>query len=347
MSFTIAQLKAIKTVVTHENCPDGMASAILLHDVLPDAKIVFMQYQTEAHKTQVAEPGMLFADFSPHEGRVKDFVAAGALVLDHHKFARPIVDAFEGNGVFADEVTQPGVCGAVLAFRHVWQPLKSAQYDLNRFDRIDDENGIKGEYDALVHRADTFATLAGVRDTWQNKHPDWRKACIQAEMLRFYPPDNWLSVFNPFRYENNSWWAERMKLGELLVEKHERSVKKSIEKSYRYTTPYGTRVVILNSLHTTSDAAEALDSEADLVAGFSFEIENGTPKVIFSTRSRGNFDCGAFCKAHGGGGHTKAAGFNQPFEIGSMENPYAAFARVLGSYERSLEAEGKLPNPHA
>jgi len=320
--FPLNKLHAVKKIVTHENCPDGTASAILLHNVLPQAEVVFMQYQTEAHKALEPEPGMLFADFSPHENRVKDFVAAGALVLDHHKFAKPIVDAFEQNGIFADEKEEPGVCGAVLAFRHVWEPLTRAGRDPN-----------DSELEGLVHRAETFATLAGVRDTWQNKHHDWRKACIQAEMLRFYPPDNWLSMYSPFRYENQSWWAERMELGKLLVEKHERSVKKSIEKSYRFTSAKGTRVVVLNSLHVTSDAAEVLDTEADLVVGFSFEIDNGTMKAIYSTRSRGDFDCGAFCKAHGGGGHTKAAGFNVPFEIDGLENPYAAFKRILGKYE--------------
>jgi hypothetical protein len=342
--FPLEKLLAVKKIVTHENCPDGTASAILLHDVLPDAEIVFMQYQTAAHKELNPEPGMLFADFSPFEGRNQEFVEAGALVLDHHKTAKPVVEAFGKNGIFGDEADEPGVCGAVLALRHVWLPMKEAQQN-HRFSSVmptfgmEDENGLRAEFEGLTSRAAAFATLAGVRDTWQNKSPDWRKACVQAEMLRFYPPENWLEVFNPFRYENNPFWAERMKLGKLIVEKHEVAVKKSIEKAYRFTTAKGTRVIMLSNTHTTSDAAEVLDSEADLVVGFGYEVDKGTPKAYFSTRSRGNFDCGAFCKSLGGGGHTKAAGFNFPLEIGATTEPYSLFAQLLGVWERSLEAK--------
>jgi oligoribonuclease NrnB/cAMP/cGMP phosphodiesterase (DHH superfamily) len=320
--FPLEKLLAVKKIVSHENCPDGMASAILLHDVLPNAEIVFMQYQTVHQKELNPEPGMLFVDFSPHESRFREFVEAGALVLDHHKTAAPIVEAFGKNGVFGNEVDEPGVCGAVLAYRHVWEPLTRAGRDPN-------DSNLGG----LLLRAEAFATLAGVRDTWQNKSPDWRKACIQAEMLRFYPAENWLSVFNPFRYENNSFWAERTKLGQLIVEKHEIAVKKSIEKAYRFTTAKGTRVIMLSNTHTTSDAAEALGSEVDLVVGFGFEVDGGTPKVFFSTRSRGEFDCGTFCKSLGGGGHTKAAGFNRPLTIGTSLEPYSFLKNILEAYE--------------
>lgn len=332
--FPLDKLLAVKKIVSHENCPDGTASAILLHDVLPNAEIVFMQYQTTAQKELNPEPGMLFADFSPHESRFREFVEAGSLVLDHHKTAAPIVEAFGQNGVFGNEVDEPGVCGAVLAYRHVWLPMKEAQLQQTRFDSVmDDENGKKTEFEGLTSRAAAFATLAGVRDTWQNKSPDWRKACIQAEMLRFYPAENWLSVFNPFRYENNPFWAERTKLGQLVVEKHEIAVKKSIEKAFRFTTAKGTRVIMLSNTHTTSDAAEAIGSEADLVVGFGFEVEGGTPKVFFSTRSRGEFDCGTFCKSLGGGGHTKAAGFNRPLSIGVSLEPYSFLKNILEAYE--------------
>jgi len=323
--FPLEKLLAVKKIVTHENCPDGTASAILLHDVLPDAEIVFMQYQTAAHKELNPESGMLFADFSPNESRYQEFVEAGSLVLDHHKTAKPVVSAFGKNGIFGDEADEPGVCGAVLAYRHVWRPMKEAQKD---FATIDDR-----DHNSVYVRAETFATLAGVRDTWQNKSPDWRKACIQAEMLRFYPPENWFELWNPFRYENQGFWIERMKLGKLIVEKHETAVRKSIEKAYRFTTAKGTRVIAISNTHTTSDAAEALGSEVDLVCGFGFEVDGSTPKVFFSTRSRGDFDCGTFCKSLGGGGHTKAAGFNRPLSIGVSLEPYSFLKNILEAYE--------------
>lgn len=34
-------LRQVRTIVTHDNCADGIASALILHAALPDARIVF------------------------------------------------------------------------------------------------------------------------------------------------------------------------------------------------------------------------------------------------------------------------------------------------------------------
>ena len=115
MPIPLEVLKAVKTIVAHEKCPDGIAAALILKDVLPEARVIFCQYSTPEHETLAAEPGMLFADFSPPKARVQEFVDKGAVVLDHHKTAKDIVAAFGDNGVFGDEIAEPGVSGAVLA----------------------------------------------------------------------------------------------------------------------------------------------------------------------------------------------------------------------------------------
>lgn len=67
--------------------------------------------------------------------------------------------------------------------------------------------------------------------------------------------------------------------------------------------------------------------------GFDYEVEtpaNGGPpnrKVIYSNRSHTTFDCKAFAKAFGGGGHTKAAGFNVTLESPSV--PYTMGIKTL------------------
>jgi len=81
--------------------------------------------------------------------------------------------------------------------------------------------------------------------------------------------------------------------------------------------------------------------------GFSYKTDEGKPIVIFSTRSHADFNCGAFCKAHGGGGHTKAAGFSVPLDLGRSlrrvsgpdPNPFQHFLEILEAYE------GTLPPP--
>lgn len=325
--ITTDRLRAVHTIVTHANCPDGIASAILLHDVLPEAKIVFVQHQTLEHKSLPVSEGVLFVDFAPHETQAQQFVEAGAMILDHHKTARAIVEAFGDNGRFGDEVQDPGVCGAVLAFNHVWAPLKSPSYLIPK-------PPLK-EYQI----AKDFATLAGVRDTWQKDSPDWHRACVQAEMLRFFPIETLLADTCPFLNSNQSRWLPRMEIGELLIAKHTKSTQKAVAKSFKFKSLAGTRVVMLSNVGAVNDAAELLREEADLVVAFGYEVEDNMPKIYFSTRTGRSFDCGTFCKDHGGGGHTKAAGFNLPLPA---LNPYTAFRQVLDNWEMS-HASPQLP----
>lgn len=332
----LEQLLKVRKVVTHVNCADGMASAILIRDVMPDVEIVFLQYQTEGHKKLEATPGLLFADFSPHESRVEEFVQAGALVLDHHKTAKEVVERFGENGFFGDEVLNPGICGAVLTYEHVWKPLKQKAYDEAKARSGDGGRDAGYLYEGQFDMAEDFAKLAGIRDTWQNKDPRWEEASIQASMLRFYPAENWLAETDVFTYARKGFWRDRMVLGKILEDKHTKSVQKSIEKSFRTQTPKGTTIVILSGTNTTSDAADVLEKEADLILGFNFEVEAGKAKLYCSTRSRHKFDCGAFCKSLGGGGHTNAAGFNVPFDPSSTEpmlQPFALIPKLVHAWE--------------
>jgi hypothetical protein len=311
-------LQAVKTIFVHGGgCPDGVASAILLHDVLPNATIKFVQYNSEEHLNLKVEPNALFADFTPKEAQVPAWVDAGAIVLDHHKGAKDIVAAFGENGRFGDEETEPGVCGAVLCFRHVWMEWR-------------DDRGQVEE-----NRALDFATLAGIRDTWLRTNPRWNEARAQAEVLRFFPSENWLDILEPFSHSQKELWAERLGLGKLLVERHDHAVKRTLDKAYRFKTDKGTRVMMFEGTGMSSDGSDAAE-ETDLVIGFGFLVENGIQKMIFSSRSRAGYDCLSLAKAHGGGGHSAAAGFNQDITNRTI-NPYQLAELLVNEHEAKAQ----------
>jgi hypothetical protein len=383
----IDKLKAVKTIIVHDNCSDGLMSAILLKDAYSqiglEPELKFVQYGTEDYKKLEPGPNMMFCDFSPNIKTVKQpdgsflvdesdrprlqaWVDAGTLILDHHKGAKDVVAGFGDNGVFGDEVTMPGVSGAWLAFREVWMPfykgmtrgawaekfmaqeptfIRATTLEELAKQLDDDLAGNKDEHDVVVDSQDSevgwagnLAMLAGIRDTWQNHHARWREACILNEVLRFYPNEEWLGMVVPFHPGNRGFWTERLKLGDLLWTKHEKSIKKCIEKSWRFTSDKGTRVLIFEGVRNSSDVAEAIDTEADLIIGFDYEAE--TPKdggatvrkIIYSTRSHTNFNCMEFAKAFGGGGHTKAAGFNVQFDRDAPPNSLSRYAYTLNPY---------------
>lgn len=306
-------LQSVRTLVLHDHCADGLASALLLRDALPNVELLFAQYGSPAHRELPATPGMLFCDFSPPLERAEEFARAGAVVLDHHRTAEPVVRAMGERGIFGDEALDPGVCGAVLAYRHVWQPLR---------------RGDGSDVNALDAFAERFATLAGVHDTWQTKDARWHAARAQVELLRFLPREDWLS--HTLAEIAQTWDADVARFGEGLLAKNEDRVAYTIKGAHRFTTPAGKRVVAFEGTSISSDAAEAIDKDADIVVGFGFGVEAGQPKMRFSVRSHTGFDCAAFARERGGGGHTAAAGFAVMLTP-SDPHPYAMVERLFAS----------------
>ena len=317
-------IESVKLVVTHDNCPDGLASAMIIRDILPDVEIKFVQHNTEDHKSLTPQSGILFVDFSPFvpvvtgpDGKkildpevLAAWGASGSQILDHHKTSKPIIDAFGNNGRFGDEVLHHGVCGAFLAYDHIWAPNRPDNFNCH-----------------LVHK---FARLAGVRDTWVRDSVFWNEACRQSEILSFIPKERWLGI--PLIQHLKNWQEQYEWIGEILEVKNINRIDKTVDGGYRFVSNKGTRVIIFEGITATSDACEKMGSEFDLVVGHGSFVESGNLVTVFSTRSHSDFDCSAFCKKHGGGGHTKAAGFKIVNSVDSL-HPVSEFIRILNNYE--------------
>lgn len=317
MPIPLEDLSKVSKIIVHDNCPDGIASAMILKYAL-GIDVEFIQYKTDAHTNLPAVPGLLFCDFTPPRERVQEFVDAGAIVLDHHKGAQDIVAQFGERGVFADEKSEPGVSGATLAYREVWLPF--------------------GNEDNVLVR--DFAQVAGIRDTWQTKDPRWIESCEQSSWLMFFGAEE---LLKPPIFDRNKW-VFRTSVGKLLFDEHMRKVKKTVASAYR-TSIHGLRVMIHQGVTHTSDAAELMgeESKVDILAGFSYFSEDGTEredwspefgdnlKLVVSTRTRTSFDVSKMAKFYGGGGHTKAAGFN--VKVTKLQaNPYAHILALIDDY---------------
>lgn len=281
-------LRQVTTIVTHENCPDGVASALILGAALPDARVLFLQYGSAAHRELPAVPGMLFCDITPPRERTHEFVRAGAMVLDHHKKQQDIVCAFGARGVFADERLDPGVSGAVLAFREALVPFNVAG-------------------GGRLAGAETLARLMGIRDTWQKHDPDFERASAISEALRFVPFERLRAMELPavLRLAHD--------LGPILLERKLAAARDVAAQAVRIQAG-ALRVAVIPSTTLTSDAAELIE-DADVVAGFAYRADPGGTglRLQWSLRSRTGVDVSAIAARHpGGGGHTAAAGFAVP-----------------------------------
>lgn len=384
--ISIEKLKSVKRLVTHANCPDGVASALIVKDALPDVEVLFVKHGTEQHRTLEPRSGDLFCDFSPYASDeravggqkflISQWVNAGAIVLDHHPTQKDVTMRFVEAGLGAYGENDRGECGAWLAYEHVWRPLKET--NLRKVKEQYPTSGLVEEN--IIMRVREFAELAGVRDTWKKHDPRWQTACEQAEVLMFFPFKD-LSLAS-FQDRDADYYL----LGRTLFHKKLESARNAISESHKFTTPKGTHVLMFQGVTPTSDAAEELEKDereircrdcnysrrsdegekyetcicgsknlergrlvfpanlklgdslsfapvVDIVAGFHYKIDGGKLNLGFSTRSHTGYDVGAFCKAHGGGGHHAAAGFGieQSPEVGA--NPYAVFRLLLEEWE--------------
>lgn len=288
----------IQTIVTHAGCPDGIASAMLLWNlVAPGANVEFVQYGTPDHENLKARPGMLFCDMTPPRGRNQEFVDAGAYVLDHHKGAADLVAAYGERGLFADENNQlhRGVSGAMLAYM--------VAFALGR---------------GNVSRG-TFARLVGIRDTWRKTDPEWTKANAVSSALIFY---GWENLKHQTHLD-----AIQTLTGEIMFGKRLAKARRIAD---RNLVRMGNWLLFNDGERMISDVAEAARSNGSDcygVAGFEFSVESNEVRLRVSLRSlQDEIDVSKLARLYGGGGHTAAAGFtiNNP-----PTDPFTYIAELL------------------
>ena len=300
-------LKGVRTIVTHAGCADGVASALILKDALPDAEVFFVQYDTPDWRGLSARarmrPTVLFCDMTPPAEDAHFFIEDGAVVLDHHRGARELVAQFGDRGVYADEEAEPGVSGALLAFNEVWIQLVNWNYD-------------------RACRIKEFATLAGIRDTWERSSSRWEEACAQAAALRFWPWEDLegLSL-------TGETFASRLDIGPVLLRKEAAEVEKAIQEAY-YFKVRDLSCAAFEGLHTSDVADQLAAVDVDLVLGWHY-AHRGGPKLAVSVRSRGELSALRLARRHGGGGHERAAGFTLDLVTRESEEPYVLLRNLV------------------
>jgi len=285
-------LQKVNHIICHARCPDGIASVLILADALPGANIIeLIQYNSDEHIALEAKKGMIFCDIVPHQDNVRPFVDAGAIVLDHHKGAEGIIKQFGDRGVYSDE---PCVSGAMLAYRKVWQVLQNC-----------------GSVKSREFWVKDFAHLAGVRDTWQTQHRDWKKACQQAMALMFYPENYWL----PLNSHKPFLAPEETDVGKILYEKRMVDATRKAEELYLVAdNMLNLNMGFFNDRDKlTSDVCEAVRASGnknnlDFVCGFNVHTEPDKIYFTYSLRSIESCNVMEIAKLLGGGGHEKAAG---------------------------------------
>src|SRR5580692_9774768 len=100
----ISKLAGVDTIIVHDNCSDGLASAMILKDALQQAgrrpkipEIRFIQHGTAACRSLEPSPNVLFCDFVPPIRTVK-IVGDGIETFKIDPEAQPILQRWVDAG---------------------------------------------------------------------------------------------------------------------------------------------------------------------------------------------------------------------------------------------------------
>lgn len=297
-------------VIYHRADMDGICSAAIAHHRWPDAELVGMDYGEDlaavVPATAAADRELLMVDFSLP---MREMVALGERFnltwIDHHKTA---IEAAEAGGFNPAGLRHVGHAACELTWRHVY------------------------------HSGAPFAVwLLGRYDVWDlDAHPDVMTFQHAARHHLRDPRDvRWAELFSYMRGDGDTsgYWLVRNLLvdGRLLQESAERQSAAFANECAFETTLDGLRFIALNGGRSSRAFLSVWDPyRYDAMLAFTW-VGRFWRCSLYTDRA--DVDVSQVAKAHGGGGHRQAAGFqclSLPFDLPAppaLVPPDAASAR--------------------
>lgn len=284
-------------VLYHAGCWDGFCAAWLAHKAFPDAQFVPVQYGQEP--PDVTGRDVWILDFSykrPVLLAMKE-KAKDILVADHHKTAQADLEGLDWC-IFDMEKS-----GARLTWELLWDnKLLPAAW-------LEDRPSLCN----LI--APWLVDYTEDRDLWRWSLPS-SKAVNAA--LRTFPLE--FALWDRLAKKHAD---ELVQEGNAIIRYQQKLIESHVNHAYE-TDISGHKVLCVNCTcaDLTSEVAGELAKDRPFGVCW-FEAEEGNMRV-FSLRSRdGGIDVSEIAKAHGGGGHARAAGFSVPATgaVGSFSRP--------------------------
>jgi len=284
-------------VIYHANCWDGFCAAWVARKALGKIEAVPAHYGTEP--PDVTGRTVYLLDFSYKRPEMRRLLsqAQSLVVLDHHKTAEAELD-----GIVDEFIQRPD---------QIASPLGDAELPLVWFDTSKSGARLAWEYfnrqhgpspsDVLVPLSPWLVDYTEDRDLWRHALPDseYVNAALRSYQLDFELWD----------------WFERESVSRFVVEgqsirRRERQIIEDHVRNARIENFDGTWTVpIVNATTLFSEIAGELAKDQPFAACY-FDRQDG--KRQWSLRSAPDgIDVSEIAKAHGGGGHKHAAGFEQ------------------------------------
>jgi len=290
-------------VLYHGNCWDGFCAAWLLHRAFHDGEFIPVQYGQEPPEVANDKNRPLFVvDFSyPRDVmfRLGAMRPGGLVVLDHHKTAQAALDGLSeemtcNNCGSCEVVFDVNKSGSRLTWEWIWDNVYGKKYR--------DITCMTTGKKLNRNSAPWLVDYTEDRDLWRWSLPRSREITTG---LRSHPLD--FKVWDGFDQSADSL-ADLAHDGKAIL----RSESVIIENHVRHAREIemdGHKILAVNATVLFSDIAGELAKGRPFGAAY---FDRGDGKRQWSLRSTdAGVDVSEIAKAHGGGGHRNAAGFEQ------------------------------------
>lgn len=284
-------------VIYHANCWDGFCAAWVARMALGDIEAIPAHYGAPPPNVHGRETYIV--DFSYPRTVMRAILghARSIVVLDHHKTAQAELD-----GIIDEFIQRPDLIATDLEANPQGSALPRVLFDMTK----------SGGRLAWEH----FAYLGGwqgQKSPWLVDYTEdrdlWRHALPESEninaALRSYPLD--FALWDEFHHSVGQ--REMFKREGAAIRRAERAIVDTHVRNARERDIDGYLVMAVNATVLFSEIAGELAKGRPFGACY-FDRQDG--KRQWSLRSReGGVDVSAIAKAHGGGGHAQAAGFEE------------------------------------
>jgi len=233
--------------------------------------------------------------------------------IDHHKTA---IDKYADFPHKIRGIRQNGIAGCVLAWQYIhWYTQRGDGEE--RFGDMGDPPPYSHKDNMPVPR---MIELVGDRDVWAWKYGKETRYFFAGSQLHDTAPDSdfWWKCMDhetkdlplpntgnrDARIRGEKWWTQLLHDGE-TVEKYKAQTDKGINVSLGYDVEFcGHKCFAINRARVSSDRFGGRIEEYDILLPHYHDGKQWTVSLYSET-----IDVSEIAKAHGGGGHKKASGF--------------------------------------
>jgi len=282
-------------VIYHANCWDGFCAAWVARTALGEIEAVPAHYGQPP--PDVTGRDVYILDFCYKRPVMRQILGAAhwVVVLDHHATAKAELD-----GIVDEFVQRPDLIATDTAANPNGQELPVVWFNMEK-------SGGRLAWEYFYPRvkkpdAPWLVAYTEDRDLWRHALPDSEN--INAA-LRSYPLD--FALWDEFNDAVGQ--REMFKREGSAIRRAERAIVDSHVRNARATTLDGHAIRVVNATVLFSEIAGELAKGAPFGACY-FDRQDG--KRQWSLRSADDgLDVSAIAKAHGGGGHVHAAGYEE------------------------------------